>query len=55
MLKIKIHVRSVEHRLAVVALSGMINRLASILLRSLIDPKSAMITDQALRGKRSYA
>jgi len=45
---------SEEHRLAVVASSGMINGIASILLTLLIDPKSAMITDQALRGKRPY-
>lgn len=31
-----------------------INGVASILLTLLIDPKSAMITDQALRGKRPY-
>ena len=46
---------SEEHRLAVVASSGMINGLASILLTFLIDPKSAIITDQALRGKRPYS
>lgn len=45
---------SEEYRLAVVASSGMINGVASILLTLLIDPKSAMITDQALRGKRPY-
>lgn len=45
---------SVEHRLAVVASSGMINGIAAILLTLLIDPKSAMITDQALSGKRPY-
>jgi Protein of unknown function (DUF2837). len=43
-----------EHRLAVVASSGVINGVASILLTLLIDPKSAVITDQALRGKRPY-
>jgi len=32
----------------------MINGIAAILLTLLIDPKSALITDQALRGKRSY-
>lgn len=32
----------------------MINGVASILLTLLIDPKSAMITDQALGGKRPY-
>lgn len=45
---------SEEYRLQVVASSGMINGVASILLTLLIDPKSAMITDQALRGKRPY-
>lgn len=43
-----------EHRLAVVASSGVINGVASILLTLLIDPKSAVITDQSLRGKRPY-
>ena len=43
-----------EYRLAVIASSGMINGVASILLTLFIDPKSAMITDQALRGKRPY-
>jgi hypothetical protein len=46
---------SEEHRLAVVASSGMINGIASIILTFLIDPKSAIITDQALRGKRPYS
>lgn len=32
----------------------MINGIAAILLTLLIDPKSAIITDQALRGKRPY-
>jgi hypothetical protein len=45
---------SEENRLAVVASSGMINGIASILLTFLIDPRSAVITDQALRGKRPY-
>lgn len=45
---------SEEHRLTVVASSGMINGIAAILLTLLIDPKAAMITDQALRGKRPY-
>ena len=40
-----------ENRFAVVASSGMINGIASIFLTLLIDPKSAMITDQ---GKRPY-
>ncbi|HZK55601.1 MAG TPA: lipid II flippase Amj family protein [Desulfosporosinus sp.] len=46
---------SAENRLAVVASSGMINGIAAILLTLLIDPKSAIITDQALRGKRPYS
>ncbi|AFQ43537.1 lipid II flippase Amj family protein [Desulfosporosinus meridiei] len=44
-----------EHqRIAAVGSSGMINGLATILLTLFIDPKSAMITDQALRGNRPY-
>lgn len=43
-----------EARLAAVASSGMINGIASILLTFFVDPKSAIITDQALRGKRPY-
>ncbi|KUO59472.1 MAG: hypothetical protein APF84_19395 [Gracilibacter sp. BRH_c7a] len=43
-----------EHRLAAAASSGMINGIATILLTLFIDPKSAIITDQALRGKRPY-
>lgn len=43
-----------EHRLAAAASSGMINGIATILLTLFIDPKAAIITDQALRGKRPY-
>lgn len=43
-----------EHRLAAAASSGMINGIATIMLTLFIDPKSAIITDQALRGKRPY-
>jgi len=43
-----------EDRLEVIASSGMINGIAALLLTLLIDPKAAMITDQALRGKRPY-
>lgn len=43
-----------ESRLAAVASSGMINGIASILLTFFIDPKSAIITDQSLQGKRPY-
>ena len=32
----------------------MINGLATILLTLFIDPKSAVITDQAMRGDRPY-
>lgn len=43
-----------QHRLAAAGSSGMINGVATILLTLFIDPKSAIITDQALRGKRQY-
>lgn len=43
-----------ENRLAASASSGMINGIASILLTLFIDPKAALITDQAYRGKREY-
>ncbi|WP_129598848.1 lipid II flippase Amj family protein [Anaerophilus nitritogenes] len=43
-----------ENRLAVSASSGMINGIASILLTLFIDPKAALITDEAYRGKREY-
>lgn len=43
-----------QHRLAAAGSSGMINGLATILLTVFIDPKSAVITDQALRGDRPY-
>ena len=43
-----------EHRLAAVASSGMINGGATILLSLFVDPKSAIITDQTLRGERPY-
>ncbi|WP_434512180.1 lipid II flippase Amj family protein [Desulfitobacterium sp. AusDCA] len=45
---------SEQHRLAVAGSSGMINGIATILLTLFIDPKSAVITDQALSGKRPY-
>jgi hypothetical protein len=45
---------SVDHRLAVVNASGAISGVATILLTLLVDPKSAMITDQAMRGQRPY-
>lgn len=43
-----------EFRLSASASSGMINGLATILLTLLVDPQSAIITDQALRNKRPY-
>lgn len=43
-----------ERRLAISASSGMINGVASILLTLFIDPKAALITDEAYRGKRQY-
>ncbi|EWG10026.1 lipid II flippase Amj family protein [Cytobacillus firmus] len=43
-----------EHRLAASASSGMINGIATVLLTLLVDPQSAIITDQALRQKRPY-
>lgn len=45
---------SPEHRLSAVASSGMINGVATILLSLFVDPKSAIITDQTLRGIRPY-
>lgn len=43
-----------EERLAAAASSGLINGMASVLLTFFVDPKSAIITDQALRGVRPY-
>jgi hypothetical protein len=43
-----------ENRLAASASSGMINGVASILLTLYVDPKAAIITDEAYRGKRKY-
>ena len=43
-----------EKLLAAAASSGMINGIATILLTLLVDPQSAIITDQALRNKRPY-
>jgi hypothetical protein len=45
---------SPENRLAISASSGMINGVASILLTLFVDPKAAIITDEATRGKREY-
>lgn len=43
-----------ENRLAASASSGMINGVASILLTLFIDPKAAIITDEAYRGNREF-
>lgn len=43
-----------EQRLAAAASAGMINGIATILLTLFIDPKAAIITDQALKGERPY-
>ncbi|MGE8081359.1 lipid II flippase Amj family protein [Peribacillus loiseleuriae] len=43
-----------EYVLAASASSGMINGIATIILTLLVDPKSAIITDQVLRNKRPY-
>lgn len=43
-----------DNRLAVANSSGMINGIASILLTLFVDPKAAIITDEAYRGKRQY-
>lgn len=43
-----------ENRLAAASSSGMINGVASILLTLYVDPKAAIITDEAYRGKRQY-
>jgi hypothetical protein len=43
-----------DNRLAVSASSGMINGVASILLTLFVDPRAAIITDEAARGKREY-
>lgn len=43
-----------DKRLAISASSGMINGIASILLTIFIDPRAAIITDEAYRGKREY-
>jgi hypothetical protein len=45
---------SPENRLAISASSGMINGVASILLTLFVDPRAAIITDEAARGSREY-
>lgn len=44
-----------QYRLAASASSGLINGVATILLTLFVDPKFAIITDQALRGERPNA
>lgn len=44
-----------DHRVAVASSSGIINGVATILLTLYIDPKAAIITDEAIRGKREYS
>ncbi|MCG9968952.1 lipid II flippase Amj family protein [Pelotomaculum terephthalicicum JT] len=43
-----------EYQLAASSSSGMINGVATILLTLVVDPRSAIITDQAFRGDRPY-
>jgi hypothetical protein len=43
-----------QHRLAASASAGIINTAANIIFMLFIDPKSSIITDQALRGQRPY-
>lgn len=45
---------SPQDSIAISASSGMINGIASILLTIFIDPKAAIITDEAYYGKREY-
>jgi len=43
-----------QHRLAASASAGIINTAANIIFMLFIDPKSSIITDQALKGNRPY-
>ncbi|MDQ7094896.1 lipid II flippase Amj family protein [Desulfosporosinus sp. PR] len=43
-----------QHRLAASASAGIINSAANIILMLFVDPKSSIITDQALKGNRPY-
>ena len=43
-----------QHRLAASASAGIINTSANIIFMLFIDPKSSIITDQALKGNRPY-
>lgn len=42
-----------QYRLTASQLSGVINGIATILLAVVVDPTAAMITDQALQGRRT--
>lgn len=42
-----------EFRVTATQLSGIVNGIATILLTLLVDPTCALITDQAIKGKRS--
>lgn len=43
-----------QHRLAASASAGVINTAANIIFMLFVDPKSSIITDQALKGNRPY-
>ncbi|KJR46643.1 ABC-type transporter [Desulfosporosinus sp. I2] len=43
-----------QHRLAASASAGVINSAANIIFMLFVDPKSSIITDQALKGNRPY-
>ena len=43
-----------QHRLAASASAGIINSAANIIFMLFVDPKSSIITDQALKGNRPY-
>ena len=41
-----------EYRVTATQLSGIVNGIATILLTLLVDPTCALVTDQAIKGKR---
>lgn len=41
-----------HYRATATLLSGIVNGIATVLMATVVDPTAAMITDQALRGKR---
>jgi len=43
-----------QHRLAASASAGIINSATNIIFTLFVDPKSSIITDQALKGNRPY-